>query len=43
MSAAASAFVRPFMTLMHIEGAVLGDAETYFKICMRYSFLGALF
>ena len=43
MSAAASAFARPFMTLMHIEGAVLDDAETYFKICMRYSFLGALF
>jgi len=43
VSAAASAFARPFMTLMHIKGAVLDDAETYFKICMRYSFLGALF
>lgn len=43
VSLAASAFARPFMTLMHIEGAILDDAETYFKICMRYSFLGALF
>ena len=43
VSAAASVFARPFMTLMHIEGTVLDDAETYFKICMRYSFLGALF
>ena len=43
VSAAASAFARPFMTLMHIEGTVLDDAVTYFKICMRYSFLGALF
>lgn len=43
VSAATAAFARPFMTLMHIEGNVLDNAVTYFKICMRFSFLGALF
>lgn len=36
-------FAKPFMLLMHIDGDVLYNAEIYFGICMRYSFLGALF
>ncbi len=43
VSAATAALARPFMTLMHIEGDVLDNAEIYFRICMRFSFLGALF
>lgn len=43
VSAATSVFAEPFMTLMHIEGGVLDNAVVYFRICMRYSFLGALF
>lgn len=43
ISAAAAVFAGPFMSLMHIEGDVLDNAVVYFRICMRYSFLGALF
>ncbi len=42
ISIAASAFSKPFMLFMHLEGAVLCDAALYFKICMRFSFLQAL-
>lgn len=43
VSAVASAFAEPLMALMHIEGAVLHDAASYFRICTRFSFLGAVF
>lgn len=43
VSIAVSAFAGPLMSLMHIKGAVLTDAVTYFRICMRFSFLGAIF
>lgn len=38
-----SAFAEPFMKFMHIEGTVLANAIVYFQICMRFSFLSALF
>lgn len=43
VSIVTAALAKPFMMLMHIEGDVLSNAEIYFSICMRFSFLGALF
>lgn len=43
VSMVAVIFARPFMSLMHLEGAVLDNAVVYFSICMRFSFLSALF
>lgn len=43
VSIVTAALAKPFMMLMHIESDVLSNAEIYFSICMRFSFLGALF
>lgn len=38
-----SSLALPCMRLMNIEGEILENAVDYFSICMRFSFLGALF